>query len=120
MKRSIFRIRDNIVKHTLMFITISVTIGVSFTLPLPANAGEGIIVAGVVTTSILDNGDMVSVKLDLRLGKDEFFNIVLNENGKKLGKEMNGSWVEVIGTIYHENDQNWLEVRSYEKADYFE
>ena len=89
-------------------------------MPLSVNAAEGIVVTGVVKTSILDNGDIVSVKLDLRLGKDEFFNIVLNENGKKLKKEMNGNWVKVIGTIYPENDQNWLEVRSYEKADYFE
>ena len=72
---------------------------VLFTPWLLINAGEGVIVTGVVETSMLDNGDITSVKIDLRMGNDEVINIVLNEMGKKLGKEMNGNWAEVIGSV---------------------
>ncbi len=102
-------------KSTLVMITMVVL----FSPWLLINAGEGVIVTGVVETSILDNGDIASVKIDLRQGNEEVFNVVLNSMGKKLGKEMNGKWVEVIGSVRVEDDENWLEVKRYEAVDYF-
>ena len=54
------------------------------------------------------------------LDKDEVFNVVLNIMGKKLGKEMNRNWVEVIGSVCIEDGENWLEVKRYEEVDYLE
>ena len=116
MKRSLFKRFGNVVKS----IVVIITIGVLCAPRLLVNAGERTIVTGMVETSLLDNGNITSVKLNLKLDKDEIFSIVLNENGKNLGKEMNGNWVEVIGTVFIEDGVNWLEVKSYKKADYFE
>ena len=37
--------------------------------------------------------------MKLKVGEADVFNIVLDENGKKLGKEIAGKLVEVIGDI---------------------
>ena len=61
-------------------------------------AGERIIVDGKIS-AIKDNiGNITMVNLLTDGG--EVFNITLNENGKKLGKEMDGKWVEVISEVY--------------------
>jgi hypothetical protein len=83
----------------------------------PINAGEGIIVTGVVETTKLDNGDITSVIIDSRLENGEVYEVVLNAVGKKLGQEMNGNLVEVIGSVRNEDGKNWVEVKKFEKAD---
>lgn len=78
-------------------------------------AGERTIVDGKIS-SIKDNrGNITEVNLITDGG--EVFNITLNENGKKLGKEMDGKWIEVIGAISVKDDKTWLEVKSYEKIE---
>jgi hypothetical protein len=44
---------------------------------------------------------------------DFFYKIILDENGIKLGKEMKGKWVEIIGDITINDNSPWLEVKSY-------
>lgn len=110
----------NLVCNPLKGFLIIVTTVILFTPQLPVNAGEGIIVTGLVDNSILDNGDIVSVKLDSRPETDVVFNVVLNAMGLKLGKEMRGYLVEVIGSVRIEDEVNWLEVKRYEKVELFE
>ena len=75
---------------------------------------------GIIETIIMDSGEITSVKLDLRPATKEIFNFVLNTSGIKLGKEMSRSLVEVIGSVYIEDDVNWLEVKRFEKIDFSE
>ena len=63
---------------------------------------------------------MTSVIIDLRLGKDEVYNVVLNAVDKKLGEEMNGNWVEVIGSVRYQDRKNWVEAKKFEKVDLVE
>ncbi len=104
--------KGNRLKTTLSIITI----GFLISFQSPINAGEGIIVTGVVETTKLDNDEITSVTIDSRLEKDEIYNVVLNAVGKKLGQEMDGNWVEVIGSVRNQDGKNWLEVKKFEKA----
>jgi len=45
----------------------------------------------------------------------EVFNIVLNENGKKLAREMQGIWVQIIWNLFVRDDEYWIDVESYQK-----
>ena len=78
-------------------------------------AGERTIVDGKISAIKDSRGNITAVNLITDGG--EVFNITLNENGKKLGKEMDGKWVEVIGGISVKDDKAWLEVKSYEKIE---
>ena len=84
-------------------------------------AGERTLVDGIVHATEDLSGNLIEVKLTLLnlMEENEFFyKIVLDENGKKLGKEMNGKWVEVIGEITKTDDIYWLEVKSYTYFDH--
>ena len=83
--------------------------------PLFLNAGERTIVDGIINTSKDASGSIVAIKLNLAVADGEMFNIVLDENGKKLGIEMDGKWVEVIGEVYDRDGEKWMEVKSYKK-----
>ena len=61
-----------------------------------------------------------SVIIDSRSENSEVYNVVLNAVGKKLGQEMNGNWVEVIGSVDNEDGKNWVEVKKFEQADFVE
>jgi len=78
-------------------------------------AGERVIVNGIVKTTKDSNGNLLTVKLDLKAAGEEVFTIVLDESGKRLGKEMEGKWVEVIGEVSIANDKKCLKVKSYKK-----
>lgn len=116
MKKTVSRIWQSLLKANLVIMTI----GSLLFFQLSINAGEGIIVAGVVETSILDKGEISSVKIDTRSEIDEVYYVVLNAAGKKLGQEMHGTWVEVIGSVYNEDGKNWVEVKRFEKVDFVE
>jgi hypothetical protein len=113
MKRIVSRIWESLLKSTVVIITIWIVM----LFQLSINAGEGIIVTGVVETSMLDDGDITSVIIDSRLDNGEIYDVVLNAVGKKLGQEMNGNWVEVIGSVRKEGGKNWVEVKKFEKAE---
>jgi len=83
--------------------------------PTLLTAGERTIVDGIVNTSKDASGSILAVKLNLVIEGGEVFNIVLDETGKKLGIEMNGEWVEVIGDVYNQSGDIWIEVKSYKK-----
>ena len=112
MKKELFKATNSLVTSIIVIIATVIL----FAPEIVVNAGEGVIVIGVVETISMDTGDITSVKLDLRPETDEIFNVVLNAAGIKLGKEMNGSLVEVIGSVRIEDDVNWLEVKRYEKV----
>ena len=113
MKRVVSRIWESLLKSTFVIITIWIVM----LFQLSINAGEGIIVTGVIETSILDDVDITSVIIDSRLDNGEIYDVVLNAVGKKLGQEMNGNWVEVIGSVLKEGGKNWVEVKKFEKAE---
>ena len=104
MKKKIY-----VVGLTVYFITFCVFLGSGGFLV----AGERIIVDGKIST-IKDNIGNITM-LNLLTDGGEVFNITLNENGKKLGKEMDGKMVEVIGEVYDRGGDMWMEVRSYKK-----
>ena len=83
--------------------------------PFLLTAGERTIVNGVVSTTKNSSGNIIAVKLNLVIEGGEIFNIALNETGKKLGIEMDGKWVEVIGEVYDRGGDMWIEVRSYKR-----
>lgn len=83
--------------------------------PFFLTAGERTIVDGIVNTSKDASGGIVAVTLNLVVEGGEVFNIVLDDIGKKLGIEMNGEWVEVIGEVYDRGGDRWMEVKSYKK-----
>jgi hypothetical protein len=66
MKSTVTRAGGSLLKKTLLIITF----GTLFVFQSTISAGEGIIITGVVETSILDNGDITSVLIDLRLEED--------------------------------------------------
>ena len=80
-------------------------------------AGERIIVEGIVDATKDPNGNIIAVKLNLKAEGVDVFNITLDESGKKLGKQMDGKWVEVIGDVSVKGDKTWLEVKSYKKVE---
>ena len=86
-----------------------------FAHPFLLKAGERTIVDGIVNASKNTNGNIVAVKLNLAVAGIETFNIVLDDGGKKLGIEMDGEGVEVIGEVYDRDGLMWMEVKSYEK-----
>ena len=112
MKLTVSRAKGTRLKTPLLIITI----GFLLSFQSSINAGEGIIVTGVVETTKLDNDQITSVIIDSRLEQDEIYHVVLNAVGKKLGQEMNGNWVEVIGSVRNQDGKNWLEVKKFEKA----
>jgi hypothetical protein len=62
-----------------------------------------------------NNGNVTAVKVKLKDG--DVFNSALDENGKKLGEEMNGEWAEIIGDSSIIGDETWLEVKSFMKVE---
>jgi len=78
-------------------------------------AGERIIVDGKISAIKDNSGNITAVNLIADGG--DVFNIILDESGKKLGKQMDGKWVEVIGDVSVKGDKTWLEVKSYKKVE---
>ena len=76
-------------------------------------AGEMTLVDGIVNTVKDTGGNITAVYLNLSIQGEKVVQIVLNENGKKLGAEMDGKWVEVIGDVYDQGGVMWFEVKSY-------
>jgi len=87
------------------------------TYPFLLAAGERTIVDGVVNTSKDAGGSIIAIKVKLIIEGGEVFNIALDATGKKLGIEMDGEWVEVIGKVYDRDGDMWMEVKSYKKFD---
>jgi len=73
--------------------------------------GEKIVASGIVITTRDNSDNITNVKL---MAEDtDGYNIILNEIGKRLGKEMNNKWVEVTGILYKNGEDYWFEVESY-------
>ena len=85
--------------------------------PFFLTAGERTIVDGIVNTSKDASGSIIAIKVNLMIVGGEVFNIALDATGKKLGIEMDGEWVEVIGDVYDRDGDRWMEVKSYKKFD---
>jgi len=113
MRRNICILDICALKLTVWFIVLCVFLVSSTFL----TAGERIIVEGIVDATKDPNGNIIAVKLNLKAEGGNVFNIILDEIGKKLGKEMDGKWAEVIGNFFVEGDKTWLEVKSYKKAE---
>lgn len=75
---------------------------------------EKITVTGVVCVMKDDNDKITDVWVTD--DNDEYYDIVLDEKGKKLGKEMEGKRAEVKGTIERKDDTNWVTVQEYKEA----
>ena len=78
-------------------------------------AGERTIVDGIVNTNKDVSGSIVAVKLNSLIEGGVVFNIFLDETGNKLGVEMDGEWVEVIGDVYDQGGVMSIEVKGYKK-----
>ena len=83
--------------------------------PALLTAGERTIVDGIVNTNKDVSGSIVAVKLNSLIEGGVVFNIFLDETGNKLGVEMDGEWVEVIGDVYDQGGVMWIEVKGYKK-----
>lgn|GEM_PF-4799422 len=92
-------------------------VGMSFTFNSFITAGERVLINGVVSTIKDSSGAITAVTLNLKVEGEGIFNIILDEQGKKLGAEMEGKWVEVIGEIFMRGTEKWLEVKSYSKVE---
>jgi hypothetical protein len=92
-------------------------VGMSFTFNSLITADERVLINGVVSTIKDSSGAITAGTLNLKVEGEGIFNIVLDEQGKKLGAEMEGKWVEVIGEISMRGAEKWLEVKSYSKVE---
>lgn len=76
-------------------------------------AGERTLIDGIVNTVKDNRGDVTAVHLNLSIQGEKVVHVVLDETGKKLGMEMDGKWVEVIGDVCDQDGGMWIEVKSY-------
>ena len=75
------------------------------------SSGEKIVASGIVITTKDNSGNITNVKL---MAEDtDGYNIILNETGIRLGKEMHNKWVEVTGILYKDGEDYGFEVESY-------
>ena len=75
---------------------------------------EKIVASGIVITTRDNRDNITNVKL---MAEDaDGYNIILNEIGKKLGREMQNKWVEVTGILYKDGEDYWFEVESYSEV----
>ena len=73
--------------------------------------GEKIVASGIVITTRDNSDNITNVKL---MAEDmDGYNIILNEIGKKLGKEMYNKWVKITVILYKDGEEYWFEVESY-------
>ena len=66
---------------------------------------------GFVSTYVDANGVIESVQLTT--DEDITYEVVLDEKGIELGKEMDGKEVEVNGIVTEEDEQKWVKVQSF-------
>jgi hypothetical protein len=93
-------------------LAITVTL-VSGLVSLAAEESESdvVVLQGVVNTYADANGIIESVQLTTAEGIT--YEVVLDEKGTELGENMDGEDVEVEGIITVEDEQMWIEVRSF-------
>lgn len=72
-------------------------------------------VVGTVSVTEDDDWNITSVKLTV--DEKTAYQVVLDENGRKLGTEMDGLKVEVEGTVVDKNGAKWLTVAGYKEIE---
>jgi hypothetical protein len=76
---------------------------------------ESVKVQGLVGVTKDANGDITTVTLITKDGV--VYNVMLDENGKKLGEEMADEQVEAEGTVSKIGDKEWITVQSYKAVE---
>jgi len=110
----------NVKKSFISRIIVSICFCLLFVVSQSESASERIIVDGVLIITIDQQGNITEAKLVMEYETIEVLNIVLNENGKKLAREMQGIWVQIIWNLFVKDDEYWIDVESYQKyLDYF-
>ncbi len=87
-----------------------------FALVIPQSAwAEKQTVTGTVSVVQDDDGKPTDVKLKSNEGNT--YAIKLDENGKKIGKEMNGKKIQAIGNVTDEDGKKVMVVESYKETE---
>jgi len=80
--------------------------------------GDRPIVGIVTATKETKDGQEVITAVtltDKRGGAETVYNVVLDDNGKKLGQEMNGKRARVAGTVAEKDGKKEITVQKYEE-----
>ena len=83
----------------------------------PCFADEQRIVIGIVNSIKDQNGNIIVTKLLSVSESREVYFVELNERGKKLGDEMEGRLIEIIGKVFLRGEDKWIEVRTYREVE---
>ena len=78
-----------------------------------AFAEDAVKVTGKVSVAKDDDGNITAVKITVG---ETVNKVVLDDNGKKLGAEMNGKKVEATGTFSGEDDERVFKVASFKEV----
>jgi hypothetical protein len=76
-------------------------------------AADKVTLTGQVTVTEDDDFNVTDVTLKGTDGKT--YSVTLDEKGKKLGIEMDGAKVQVVGTVAEKGGKMWLTVMSYKE-----
>jgi hypothetical protein len=75
---------------------------------------EKVTITGMVSVTRNDDGGITAVMVTT---KEASYMVTLDEKGMKLGEEMEGKEVEVVGVVIEEDEVKWITVESYKEVE---